>query len=131
MTKKPSLANAQRPRASQRLRSMDELIKAVQSKAPKTGEALQTLPIDQLQPGRYQPRGVRLDDAMDTELTELADSIRTLGIIEPIAVRPAPAGEGTYEILAGDRRWRAAHVAGLTDVPVVAVVGSGDWANLA
>lgn len=71
------------------------------------------LPIDQLQPGKYQPR-----KAMDYEsLQELATSIRAQGIIQPIIVRHLPSG--SYEIIAGERRWRAAQLANLTDVPVV------------
>ncbi|MFC4728662.1 ParB/RepB/Spo0J family partition protein [Coralloluteibacterium thermophilus] len=78
-----------------------------------SAEALTTLPIDALQPGKYQPR-----TGMDPEkLTELADSIRSQGLIQPIVVRPV--GGDRYEIIAGERRWRAAREAGLTEVPVV------------
>jgi len=74
---------------------------------------LTVLPVEQLQRGRYQPRGV-----IDPEsLTELADSIRAQGIVQPIVVRPIEAGR--FEIVAGERRWRAAQLAGLQDVPVV------------
>ncbi len=72
----------------------------------------QQLPIDSLRPGRYQPR-TRMDEAT---LTELADSIRVQGVIQPILVRPL--GAETYEIIAGERRFRAAKMAGLTEVPV-------------
>ena len=72
----------------------------------------QQLSIDRLQPGRYQPR-TRMDEEA---LAELADSIRAQGVIQPILVRPL-AGE-RYEIIAGERRFRAAKMAGLTDVPV-------------
>lgn len=76
-------------------------------------ETLRTVPIASLHPGRYQPRS-----GMDPErLAELADSIRAQGLIQPIVVR-AKAGDG-YEIIAGERRWRAAQMAGLSDVPVV------------
>ncbi len=78
------------------------------------------LPIDQLRPNRLQPR-VRFDD---DELEELADSIRAQGIIQPLVV--AAAGEGTYLIVAGERRWRAARRAGLTEVPVVIREVTGD-----
>lgn len=74
------------------------------------------LPIDKLCRGRYQPRVQGLED---TALKELADSIRDLGVIEPLAVRPVPDQPDTYEILAGERRWRAAQQAGLSEVPVV------------
>ncbi|MEP7012098.1 MAG: ParB/RepB/Spo0J family partition protein [Acidobacteriota bacterium] len=78
------------------------------------------LPIDLLQPNRLQPR-VRFDD---DKLEELADSIRTQGIIQPLVV--AATGEGRFLIVAGERRWRAARRAGLTEVPVVIREVSGD-----
>jgi ParB family chromosome partitioning protein len=72
----------------------------------------QQLPIDRLRPGRYQPR-----TRMDAEaLAELAESIKAQGVIQPILVRPA-GGDG-YEIIAGERRFRAAQMAGLAEVPV-------------
>jgi ParB family chromosome partitioning protein len=75
--------------------------------------APQMLALEQLQPGRYQPR-----TRMDPEaLAELADSIRSQGIIQPILVRPLQAD--TYEIIAGERRYRAARMAGLSEVPVL------------
>jgi ParB family chromosome partitioning protein len=71
------------------------------------------LPIDRLQPGRYQPR-----TRMDAEaLAELAESIKAQGVIQPILVRPA--GGDRYEIIAGERRFRAAQMAGLAEVPVI------------
>ena len=70
------------------------------------------LPIDRLKPGRYQPR-----TRMDAEaLAELAESIKAQGVIQPILVRPA--GGDRYEIIAGERRFRAAQMAGLAEVPV-------------
>jgi ParB family transcriptional regulator, chromosome partitioning protein len=80
----------------------------------ETGKALlKHLAVDLLKPGRYQPRR-----SMDKEaLAELADSIRTQGIIQPIIVRPITGGN--YEIIAGERRWRAAQLANLHEVPVV------------
>ncbi|WP_374473966.1 ParB/RepB/Spo0J family partition protein [Arenimonas sp.] len=84
----------------------------------ESGEGLRTLPIHHLQPGKYQPRS-----AMDpAKLTELAESIKAQGLIQPIVVRAigkGKDGEARYEIIAGERRWRAATQAGLTDVPVV------------
>jgi ParB family chromosome partitioning protein len=75
--------------------------------------APQVLPLAQLRPGRYQPR-----TRMDPEaLNELADSIRAQGVIQPILVRPV--GEDSYEIIAGERRYRAARIAGLDEVPVM------------
>jgi ParB family transcriptional regulator, chromosome partitioning protein len=77
------------------------------------GERLKTLPIEQLQPGKYQPRS-----QMDPDrLQELANSIRAQGLIQPIVVRPV--GRERFEIIAGERRWRAAQLAELRDVPVV------------
>lgn len=75
--------------------------------------ALRQLPIEHLQRGKYQPRvGVRQD-----ALQELAETVRTQGIIQPLLVRQL--GPNQFEILAGERRWRAAQIAGLSTVPVV------------
>lgn len=73
------------------------------------------LPISKLQAGKYQPR-TRMDEGA---LAELADSIRIQGIMQPILVRPIDAAKGRYEIIAGERRFRAAQLAGLTEVPVL------------
>jgi ParB family chromosome partitioning protein len=73
------------------------------------------LPISKLQAGKYQPR-TRMDEGA---LAELADSIRTQGIMQPILVRPIDIAKGCYEIIAGERRFRAAQLAGLTEVPVL------------
>ena len=81
------------------------------------GETLHTLPIGALQPGKYQPR-----TGMDAgKLAELAESIKAQGLIQPIVVRVIGQRDGRphYEIIAGERRWRAATQAGLEDVPVV------------
>ncbi|BAN36827.1 chromosome segregation DNA-binding protein [Sulfuricella denitrificans skB26] len=76
-------------------------------------DRLQNLQLDQLQPGKYQPR-----THMDQEsLAELAESIKSQGIMQPILARALIAG--SYEIIAGERRWRAARLAGLTEVPVL------------
>ena len=72
-----------------------------------------TLPVEQIRRGRYQPRRNFDED----RLRELADSIMAQGMVQPIVVRPV--GERSYEIIAGERRWRAAQMAGLADVPVV------------
>lgn len=76
-----------------------------------------SLPIDQLQAGKYQPRN-RMDEGA---LNELAQSIREQGVMQPILVRPvSDNGSGTvYEIIAGERRYRAARIAGLSDMPVI------------
>lgn len=76
-------------------------------------ERLAQLSVASLRPGRYQPR-TRMDEA---SLAELADSIRARGVIQPVVVRGA--GEGQYEILAGERRWRAARIAGLERIPAI------------
>jgi ParB family transcriptional regulator, chromosome partitioning protein len=79
----------------------------------RTGETLRNLKISQLQPGKYQPR-----TRMDKEsLAELAESIKTQGIMQPVLVRPVSAGR--YEIIAGERRWRAAQLAALSEVPAL------------
>ena len=77
------------------------------------GGALQNLKTSVLQPGKYQPR-----TSMDKEpLAELAESIKTRGVMQPILVRQISGGN--YEIIAGERRWRAAQVAGLQEVPAL------------
>lgn len=76
-------------------------------------EALSNLPVDVLRRGRYQPRS----DMRPESLQDLADSIRAQGVVQPIVVRPLASGG--YEIIAGERRWRAAQLAGLHEVPVV------------
>jgi ParB family transcriptional regulator, chromosome partitioning protein len=85
-------------------------------------EELAKLPVDQLQRGRYQPR----IDMREESLQGLADSIKAQGVVQPIVVRPidgAPSGGNTqgarYEIIAGERRWRAAQMAGLSEIPAV------------
>ena len=93
-------------------RGLDALLGA--AAAPRAGaEELVRLPVGALRPGKYQPR-TRMDEA---SLAELADSIRARGVIQPIVARPVAAGQ--YEILAGERRWRAARMAGLDAVPAV------------
>jgi ParB family chromosome partitioning protein len=83
------------------------------------GDVLRTLPVDAMVPGKYQPRRT-MDDA---KLEELASSIRAQGVIQPIVVRERLGADGkggrTYEIIAGERRWRASQRAGLAEVPVV------------
>ena len=74
---------------------------------------LRTLGVERLRRGKYQPRV----DMHNESLEDLADSIRAQGVVQPIVVRPLNGGD--YEIVAGERRWRAAQLAGLQDVPVV------------
>lgn len=80
-----------------------------------TNTSPSVLPVTKLQAGKYQPR-TRMDEGA---LAELADSIRAQGIMQPILVRPIDATKGRYEIIAGERRFRAAQIAGLTEVPVL------------
>jgi len=76
-------------------------------------DAMATLPVGAIRPGKYQPR-TRMDEQA---LKELAASIRAQGLMQPLLVRPV--GKGQYELIAGERRWRAAQIAGLADVPVL------------
>src|SRR4249919_99557 len=99
-------------------RGLDALLGTSKAAAAATPEeirsdAMRTLAIDLMQPGKYQPR-----TGMDPErLAELAESIKAQGVIQPIVVREI--GKHKYEIIAGERRWRAAKQAGLTEIPVV------------
>ncbi len=103
-------------------RGLDALLGASQTAAQEvdtehpadagTGHA-HRLPVDIIRRGRYQPRRSFDED----RLRELADSITAQGMVQPIVVRPV--GDRQYEIIAGERRWRAAQIAGLADVPVV------------
>ena len=85
---------------------------------PAAGEQLTRLPLDVLQRGKYQPRV----DMHPETLEELAGSIKVQGVVQPIVVRPLPAAPGEpqrYEIIAGERRWRAAQMAGLGEIPAI------------
>lgn len=93
-------------------RGLDALLAGNQDDEADKGE-LRKLDIDQLQPGKYQPR-TRMDPG---SLEELAASIKSQGVMQPILVRPV--GDERFEIIAGERRWRAARIAGLLDVPVL------------
>lgn len=100
-------------------RGLDALIGATGLGKPDDSHAVpppadtRQLPVDLMQRGRYQPRR----DFNAEALEELANSIRAQGLIQPIVVRPLPGGR--FEIIAGERRWRAAQLAGLDEVPVV------------
>jgi ParB family chromosome partitioning protein len=76
-------------------------------------DELRNLPLDVIQPGRYQPRSVFDEE----KLAELADSIRAQGVVQPVVVRPV--GDNRYELIAGERRWRAAQLAEIDDIPAV------------
>jgi ParB family transcriptional regulator, chromosome partitioning protein len=91
-------------------RGLDALLSGDEERAD---DALTELSVGLLKPGRFQPR-TRMDPQ---SIAELADSIKAQGLIQPILVRPVENGK--YEIIAGERRWRAAQLAGLTQVPVV------------
>jgi ParB family transcriptional regulator, chromosome partitioning protein len=92
---------------------------AAPSASRPPGEELTKLPLDLLQRGKYQPR---IDMRQET-LQELADSIKAQGVVQPIVVRPLERSSNgetqRYEIIAGERRWRAAQMAGLSDIPAV------------
>lgn len=91
-------------------RGLDALLAGNEEAAARDSQ--QTLRLDELQPGKYQPR-----THMDQEsLAELAESVRAQGIMQPVLVRRVEQG---YEIIAGERRWRAARIAGLSEVPVL------------
>jgi ParB family chromosome partitioning protein len=103
-------------------RGLDALLgggKGTAARAPAaahdaSGEAsLRNLPVDLIQRGRYQPRS----DMRTETLEDLADSIRAQGVVQPVVVRPI--GDDRYELIAGERRWRAAQLAGLHEVPAV------------
>jgi ParB family chromosome partitioning protein len=94
-------------------RGLDALLDRASETSPPRDDRLGTAQLDQLQPGRYQPR-TRMDEA---SLAELAASIRSQGVMQPILVRPIAADR--YEIIAGERRWRAARLAALDEVPIV------------
>jgi len=92
-------------------RGLDALLGADDSAARK--DSMATLPVGSIRPGKYQPR-TRMDQQA---LAELAASIRVQGLMQPLLVRPL--GGNQYELIAGERRWRAAQLAGLTEVPVL------------
>lgn len=100
-------------------RGLDALLTTGKPAAPAESQTesrqteLQKLPVEWLQPGKYQPRKDMSQDALE----ELASSIRVQGVIQPIVVRPV--GTDRYEIIAGERRWRASQLAGLAEVPCI------------
>jgi ParB family transcriptional regulator, chromosome partitioning protein len=92
-------------------RGLDALLSG--NSREKAEDVLRELQVGQLKPGKYQPRS-HMDE---TQLHELAASIKVQGVIQPILARGLP--DGNYEIIAGERRWRAAQLAGLAQVPVL------------
>ncbi|HEV8097438.1 MAG TPA: ParB/RepB/Spo0J family partition protein [Burkholderiales bacterium] len=91
-------------------RGLDALLGADESERK---DSLGTLPVAAIRPGKYQPR-TRMDEAA---LGELAASIRAKGLMQPVLVRPVE--RGSFELIAGERRWRAAQMAGLTEIPAL------------
>lgn len=96
-------------------RGLDALLGGVEaaSEAPAKGTPTSTLPVDLIGRGRYQPRRNFDED----KLRELADSIAAQGVVQPVVVRPVE--DGRYELIAGERRWRASQLAGLAEIPAV------------
>ena len=96
-------------------RGLDALLGASDSTDPDDPGVLRQLPVEWLERGRYQPRR-----EMDpTALQELADSISAQGVVQPLVVRPLEDDDQRFEIIAGERRWRAAQLAGLAEVPAI------------
>ncbi len=90
---------------------------AISGTAEPGGDELRQIPVELLQRGQYQPR----DDMRQDSLEDLANSIKAQGVVQPIVARPV-SGSGSpqrYEIVAGERRWRAAQIAGLAEIPAV------------
>lgn len=83
--------------------------------APAAGDRLRMIPVEFIQRGRYQPRL----DIKPEALQELADSIKAQGVVQPIVVRPLTGQPERFELIAGERRWRAAQLAGLHEIPAV------------
>jgi ParB family transcriptional regulator, chromosome partitioning protein len=120
-TKRPSLSRGLGALLGQPTAPASPATAAVVTALRPMDEELQKLPVDLLQRGKYQPR---IDLRQET-LQELADSIKAQGVVQPIIVRPIASatgdnsGEQRYEIIAGERRWRAAQLAGLHEIPAV------------
>jgi ParB family chromosome partitioning protein len=93
-------------------RGLSSLLREVEEKAV---DGLEQIPLDSIDPNPFQPRHAFGDES----LKELADSIKTSGIVQPVLLRHAPGGIGRYHLIAGERRWRAARIAGLEAVPAI------------
>ncbi|MGH8120868.1 MAG: ParB/RepB/Spo0J family partition protein [Gammaproteobacteria bacterium] len=96
-------------------KGLDALLGTLPVDVAGTTEDLRNLPVDLIKRGQYQPRKSMNPEA----LADLADSIRTQGVVQPILVRPLAGQPGKYEIIAGERRWRAAQMAGLQNIPAL------------
>lgn len=118
-TKRPSLSRGLGALLGQPAASASPATAAVVTALRPVDEELKKIPVDLLQRGKYQPR---IDLRQET-LQELADSIKAQGVVQPIIVRPLGEDTGQaeqrYEIIAGERRWRAAQLAGLHEIPAV------------
>lgn len=88
---------------------------AAQGKAPNGVTGIKTIPVEHLEPSPFQPR-THIDPAA---LADLVDSIKARGILQPLLARPHPTQPGRFQIIAGERRWRASQEAGLHEVPVL------------
>ncbi|MBO1361496.1 ParB/RepB/Spo0J family partition protein [Acetobacter sacchari] len=107
---------AARPRLGRGLAAL--LGEQAPTAAPQGGGpkgAVAALPIESLEPGPFQPRQVMEPEALD----ELTESIRARGVLQPILARPHPERAGVYQIIGGERRWRASQKAGLHEIPVL------------
>jgi ParB family chromosome partitioning protein len=120
------MSSGKKPSLGRGLAELSPLLAAHRARAAEpssatapVGERLANLPVDLLSRGKYQPRV----DMRPESLGELADSIKAQGLIQPILVRPLPRRDAAlpqrYEIIAGERRWRAAQMAGITEIPAV------------
>ena len=98
-------------------RGLDALLSKPAAAESAALDTLKQIPVDLLQRGQYQPR----DDMRQDSLDDLASSIKAQGVVQPIVARPIANTGGTqrYEIVAGERRWRAAQLAGLSEIPAV------------
>lgn len=108
----------QKPRGRELGRGLSALLGDAAVKKPQTVPADysgQSLPVELLAPSPFQPRRIFNED----DITELTASVRERGVLQPILVRPNPARPDHYEIVAGERRWRAAQAAQLHEVPVI------------
>ena len=114
------MATRKKPVLGRNLSSMlsqSTLNKVKDSPESPGGDTLSDLPLEFIRPGRYQPRSVFDEDRLE----ELASSIRAQGVVQPVVVRAVEEGDdgSKYELIAGERRWRAAQMAGLENIPAV------------
>jgi len=96
-------------------RGLSALLEEAESPAEAPGASIRSLPIELIRRNADQPRRTFIE----ADLDDLSNSIREKGVLQPILVRPAPGAVGEYQIVAGERRWRAAQRAGLREMPVV------------